>query len=411
MSEQFPFLSPDYALQPQPYWKKLRETEPVFYAEEFGFWVISKHADILELLKDPHTFSSASGPAGGLAENEDGEAAAENGGIGFLPMIQTDPPEHTRIRSLFAKAFTPKRIAEMEPRVAEIAKDLMGEIHQKVRRGEGLDLVDDFASPLPVYVIAQMMGVPLKERHRLRMWSDTMAIGVGAGYSLKQQLGSRREMTEGLSEIIEEARKNPEQDTLISAMIQASEKSESLRDDEILGLSKLLWLAGNETTTNLISNGVMFLLNHPAVLAELQSDRTLIPDFVEEMLRFDGPVMGLFRTATKDVEFRGKHITQGDSLWLLFSSGNLDADNYADPEGFDLHRKNKDHLALGKGIHFCMGSALARLEAKIAFEWLLDLLPYVRLDFERGKRIPVPILSGWVKLPMTVDADALPEIS
>lgn len=359
------------------------------------------------MLKDPYTYSSAAGPGGGLGAGEGGEQRNDNGGVGFLPLIQHDPPEHTRIRSLFAKAFTPKRIAEMEPAVVEIATNLMDELHQKIRNGEALDLVDDFASPLPVYVIAQMMGIPLEERHRLRMWSDSLAIGAGEGYSIQQQLGSRKEMTEGLSEIISAARHNPQANTLISAMLDASEEGENLRTEEILGLSKLLWLAGNETTTNLISNGVVFLLNHPDVLADLRNDRTLISDFVEEMLRYDGPVMGLFRIATRNVEFRGKNISKGDTLWLLFSSGNLDADTYEAPETFDLHRRNKDHLALGKGIHFCMGSALARLEAKVAFEWLVDLLPHMKLDFENGKRIPVPILSGWVKLPMSVDIGAL----
>lgn len=359
------------------------------------------------MLKDPYTYSSAAGPGGGLAAGEDGERSTDNGGMGFLPMIQHDPPEHSRVRSLFAKAFTPKRITEMEPAIVEIAKNLMDELHQKVRNGEALDLVDDFASPLPVYVIAQMMGIPLEERHRLRMWSDSLAIGAGEGYSIKQQLGSRKEMTAGLSEIISAARQNPQANTLISAMLDASEEGESLRTDEILGLSKLLWLAGNETTTNLISNGVVFLLNNPDVLADLRKDKTLIPDFVEEMLRYDGPVMGLFRTATSDVEFRGKRIKKGSTLWLLFSSGNLDADAYKAPEVFNLRRRNKDHLALGKGIHFCMGSALARLEAKVAFEWLIDLLPHMKLDFEKGKRIPIPILSGWVKLPMSIDVAAL----
>jgi len=407
MSDKFPFLSAEYAAQPQPFWKNLRETDPVYYAQEYGFWVISKHEDILEMLKDPHTYSSAAGPGGGLVAGEDGERGNDNGGMGFLPMIQHDPPEHSRIRSLFAKAFTPKRIAEMEPAVVEIAKNLMDELHQKIRNGEALDLVEDFASPMPVYVIAQMMGIPLEERHRLRMWSDSLAIGAGEGYSIKQQLGSRKEMTEGLSEIISAARHNPQANTLISAMLEASEEGENLRTDEILGLSKLLWLAGNETTTNLISNGTVFLLNHADVLEDLRKDKTLIPEFVEEMLRYDGPVMGLFRTATRDVEFRGKVINKGDTLWLLFSSGNLDSHAYDGPETFDLHRRNKDHLALGKGIHFCMGSALARLEARVAFEALVDLIPHMKLDFENGKRIPVPILSGWVKLPMSVDIGAL----
>lgn len=411
MSKEFPFLSAEYAAQPQPYWKKLRETDPVHYAQEYGFWVISKHGDILEMLKDPHTFSSAAGPGGGLGASKDGSPDNDNGGMGFLPMIQNDPPEHTRVRSLFAKAFTPKRIAEMEPAVVDIAKNLIGEIHQKIRNGEALDLVEDFASPLPVCVIAQMMGIPLSERHRLRMWSDSLAIGAGEGYSIQQQLGSRKEMTETLSDIIAQARENPQENTLISAMLDASEEGENLRTDEILGLSKLLWLAGNETTTNLISNGTVFLLNHANVLEDLRQDKTLIPEFVEEMLRYDGPVMGLFRTATKDVEFRGKAIKKGDTLWLLFSSGNLDSHAYDAPETFDLHRRNRDHLALGKGIHFCMGSALARLEARVAFEALVDLIPHMKLDFENGKRIPVPILSGWVKLPMSIDADALQCVS
>jgi cytochrome P450 len=407
MSTEFPFLSAEYAEQPQPFWKNLRDRDPVYYAQEYGFWVISKHADILEILKDPHTYSSADGPGGGLSAGSDGAPEDDNGGMGFLPMIQHDPPEHTRVRSLFAKAFTPKRIDEMEPAVLEIAENLIGEIHQKIRNGEALDLVEDFASPLPVYVIAQMMGIPLSERHKLRMWSDSLAVGAGEGYSIQQQMGSRKEMTETLSDIIAQARENPQENTLISAMIDASEEGENLRTDEILGLSKLLWLAGNETTTNLISNGTVFLLNHANVLEDLRQDKTLIPEFVEEMLRYDGPVMGLFRTATRDVEFRGKDIKKGDTLWLLFSSGNLDSQAYDAPETFDLHRRNRDHLALGKGIHFCMGSALARLEARVAFEALVDLIPHMKLDFDNGKRIPVPILSGWVKLPMSIAADAL----
>ncbi|MEP5764256.1 MAG: cytochrome P450 [Halieaceae bacterium] len=407
MSIEFPFLSAEYAAKPQPYWKNLRDLDPVYYAQEYGFWVISKHADILEMLKDPHTYSSAAGPGGGLTAGSDSAPENDNGGMGFLPMIQNDPPEHTRVRSLFSKAFTPKRIAEMKPAVVEIATNLVGKIHQKIRNGEALDLVDDFASPLPVYVIAQMMGIPLSERHRLRMWSDSLAIGAGEGYSIQQQLGSRKQMTDALSEIIARARENPQENTLITAMIDASEEGENLSTEEILGLSKLLWLAGNETTTNLISNGAVFLLNHSNVLEDLRQDKTLIPAFVEEMLRYDGPVMGLFRTATREVEFKDKVIKEGDTLWLLFSSGNLDSHAYDEPDTFNLHRRNRDHLALGKGIHFCMGSALARLEARVAFEALVDLIPHMKLDFGNGKRIPVPILSGWVKLPMSIDAEAL----
>ncbi|MCR9183903.1 MAG: cytochrome P450 [Halieaceae bacterium] len=407
MYTEFPFLSAEYAAHPQPFWEKLRDSDPVHYAKDYGFWVISRHRDILEMLKDPHTYSSAGGPGGGLTAGNDGAPEKDNGGIGFLPMIQNDPPEHTRVRSIFANAFTPKRIAEMEPTVVAIANNLLAEIHEKIRDGRDLDLVDDFASPLPVYVIAQMMGIPLSERHKLRMWSDSLAIGADEAYTLEQKLGSRKQMTATLSAIISKARDKPQGDTLISAMLNASEKGENLHPGEILGLSKLLWLAGNETTTNLISNGTVFLLNNTEVLEELRRDKKLIPEFVEEMLRFNGPVMGLFRNATRDVEFRGKAIRKGDTLWLLFSSGNLDSRAYDAPERFDLHRRNRNHLALGKGVHFCMGSALARLEARVAFETIVDLIPYMKLSFENGKRIPVPVLSGWIKLPMSISRNAI----
>jgi cytochrome P450 len=404
MSEKFPFLSAEYATTPQPFWTHLRETDPVYYSETYGFWVISKHADILAIAKDPMTFSSSAGPGGGLTAEL---SAEENAGIGFLPMIQNDPPEHTRIRALFTKAFTPKRVSLMEPQINEIAESLMDEIRQKVSSGAELDLVDDFASPLPVYVIAKMMGIPVEERHRLKMWSESMAIGLGEGYSLKQQASSLSEMSKSMKEIVKQARLDPQNDTLIGAMVHATEDGESLRDDELLGLCKLLWLAGNETTTNLISNGAVFLLDNTHILEQLRSDKSLIPEFVEEMLRYNGPVMGLFRTATVDVEMQGKQIKAGDAVWLLFSSGNLDSDAYDEADKFDLHRRNKDHLAMGKGIHFCIGSSLAKLEAKVAFEWLVDVLPHVELKFEQGKRIPVPILSGWVKLPMTIDGKGL----
>jgi len=406
MTDKLPFLSADYASNPKPYWETLRETDPVYYAKEYGFWAITKHADILKILKDPLTFSSSVGPAGGMIKDND-NSHSDNGGVGFLPLLQNDPPEHTRIRAIFAKAFTPKRISEMEPSLEAIANDLLSEIKKKISNHKPIDLVDDFASPLPVLAIAKMMGIPLEERHRLRMWSDSMAIGTGEGYTLKQKALNKDDMTKGLKEIIEEARKHPKEDTLISAMLQASEDNQILMEDEILGLCKLLWLAGNETTTNLISNGAVLLLNRPDLLKELRKNKSLIPEFIEELFRYEAPVMGLFRTATKDVEFNGHHIHQGDSLWLLFSSGNLDEDHYPEPNQFDLHRKNKDHLALGKGIHFCMGSALARLEARIAFEKLVDLLPYATLDFEKGKRIPVPVLNGWLKLPITIGAELL----
>lgn len=399
MNEKLPLLSPEYASSPQEFWRELRESEPVYYAEDLNFWVITRHADIVEIAKDTTTFSSSGGPGGRMAEDVLSE---DEEGIGFLPMIQHDPPEHTRVRSLFAKAFTPKRIADMEGQINDLARDLTEELYKKHEAGQPLDLVNDFASPLPVFVIARMMGIPLTDRSKLRVWSDSMAVGMGEGYSVGQQISAMSSLSRAMEEIVADVRKCPEKDTLIGAMVDAAEEGERLRDDEIVGLSKLLWLAGNETTTNLISNGSVFLLNNPGILEELRNDKELIPLFVEEMLRYEGPVMGLFRNATRDTEFRGKQIREGDSIWLLFSAGNLDPEVFENPDTFDLHRDNHNHLAMGKGVHFCIGSSLAKLEAKVAFEWLVDILPRVRLDFHAGKRIPVPVLSGWVSLPMTL---------
>lgn len=397
MSDVLPLLSPEYAAAPQPFWKKLRETQPVYYAKDYGFWVVSRHADIVAIAKDTDNFSSSGGPAGQMAKSVDSE---ENAGIGFLPMIQNDPPEHGRLRALFAKAFTPKRIATMEPEIYALARELVEDLRNKNRQGEALDLVRDFASPLPVLVIARMLGIPIDERHKLRVWSESMAIGLGEGYSIKEQSSALASLSRTMADIVSRVRTHPIEDTLLGAMVNAVEQADRLRDDEILGLSKLLWLAGNETTTNLISNGVVFLMENPEVLREIQIDKSRIPDFVEEMLRYNGPVVGLFRNATRDVHFRDKMIRAGESIWLLFASGNLDSDVFESPETFDLNRNNHEQLAFGKGIHFCIGSALAKLEARIAFELLADLLPAIHVDVQGGKRIPVPVLSGWVTLPM-----------
>ena len=263
-----------------------------------------------------------------------------------------------------------------------------------------MDLYKDFASPLPVAVIAKLLGIPLDYYDRLKFWNEALGIGAGESYTEKQRFNATTEMNDTLYEIIEEKRFNPADDLISSLVELADEDGGQLKPNELLGFSKLLWIAGNETTTNLITNAAVVLQEQPEIIEKLQNDKTLVPKFVEEALRYVGPVNGLFRRVTRDLEYKGKKFKKNDNVWIMFASANRDERHFESPESFILERSPNDHLSLGKGVHFCMGAALARLEAQIAFECLVDVLPSFQLKPEEGLHIPVPVLRGWLKLPM-----------
>lgn len=395
-TELFPMLDPDYIDNPEPYWQQLREKAPLYWSEEFNFWVVTRYEDVDNFAKRPEDFSSSSGPGGGLrADNTSAEDV-----VGFLPMIQNDPPEHTRLRSIFSKSFTSRRIAQLESEIRELAAQLMADLQSKSSAGKAVDLYKDFASPLPVAVIAKLLGIPLDYYDRLKFWNEALGIGAGESYTEKQRFNATTEMNDTLYEIIEEKRFNPADDLISSLVELADEDGGQLKPNELLGFSKLLWIAGNETTTNLITNAAVVLQEQPEIIEKLQNDKTLVPKFVEEALRYVGPVNGLFRRVTRDLEYKGKKFKKNDNVWIMFASANRDERHFESPESFILERSPNDHLSLGKGVHFCMGAALARLEAQIAFECLVDVLPSFQLKPEEGLHIPVPVLRGWLKLPM-----------
>lgn len=404
MNDVFPLSSPAYADNPFPFWLHLRESQPVYWSEAYRFWVITRYDDIVELALRPDLLSSSIGAAGGMEGREADAGAADS--VGFLPMIQHDPPEHTRLRSLLKRSFTSRRMAELEPHIASIAGELAAAVRQRLAAGETVDLYEDFASPLPVTVIAELLGIPEERRRQLRFWNRATGVGSGEGFSEQQKIGANRQMSGMLEELIEERRAEP-RDDLISSLVQvAAEEGGNLRASELLGFCKLLWIAGNETTTNLITNGALILQDRPDLVAALAADKSRVPLFVEEALRFEGPVNGLFRQVTGDFEFRGQALRAGDAVWLLWASGNRDALHYDRPDEFVLDRNPRDHLAFGHGIHFCLGAHLARLEARVAFETLVELLPECRCLPARGKRLPTPILRGWLELPAVPAAGA-----
>lgn len=393
-----PLLDPSYVSDPRPFWQRLRDEAPVLRSEAFGFWVVSRYDDVLAVVRNHEDFSSAIGPAGGLSA-EAQERNDAGAGVGFLPMIQNDPPDHGRLRSVLSRAFSPRRVAAMEPRIGELARDLAAGVRRRHAEGRDVDLYRDFASPLPVIVIAELLGVPESDRERLSFWAGATGVGSGGKYSMDVRAKVVEEIDACLEGLIAERRRSPSED-LVSALVQIShDDGQKVRDDELLGFCKLLWIAGNETTTNLITNTAVLLDRRPELRRACGSP-SLLPGFVEEALRCETPVSGLFRRATRDVELGGQKIGEGDPVWILFGSANRDPRHFDDPERFDPGRKPNDHLALGFGIHFCLGAALARLEARVAFEALAPLLDEFALEPESGERIPTPILRGWLKLPM-----------
>ncbi len=387
MEELLPFNEPDYVADPYPYWERLRNEAPVYWCEANKFWAITRYDDVLDVLHDPARFSSGGGPAG-------------SADMPRMPLIQDDPPHHDRLRRILSKAFTPRTTAEREERVREIAQGLVDELRVGAAAGEPIDLVRAFSGPFPVSVIAEILGIPKELRDRLRLWHASSSVTGAKEVGDADPPTVMREMHATLAELIE-ARRKERHDDLFSALIEASETDESpLKPDELVGLCQLLWTAGNETTSNLLSNAALVLQENPELLETVRSEPTRIPAIVEEMLRLQSPINGLARTATEDVELQGEKIRRGDIMMVMFASANRDPRHFERADEFDPDRSPNDHLALSHGIHFCLGSHLARLEARVGLEALGELLPSVQLKPEAGARIPFGILRGWLHLPL-----------
>lgn len=390
-----PLFTPGFIAAPFSYWADYRRTAPVFWSAEHGVWVVSCCEDVEYMLADTATFSSASSISG--IRSGATEVA------GFLPMIQNDPPEHTRLRSLLARSFTSSRIAGLEGSMHDLARKLLADMMAKLERGEPADFYKDFASPLPVSVIAQLLGIPPEFHARMQFWNQALGV-TGELEDAGTRATMNSEMNDTLALLIEQKRASPSDDLISSLVSIADDGGTRLRPDELLGFCRLLWIAGNETTTNLICNAAIFLQAHPEIADRLRADRELIVPFVEEALRLEGPVNGLFRVVTRDTDYKGNRLKAGDNVWLLYGSANRDESRYDGAADFRIERQPNQHLAFGKGIHFCLGAPLARLEARVAFEHLVGVLPGFRIHADKGTRLPVPVLRGWLSLPVSVAA-------
>jgi cytochrome P450 len=388
-----------YLIDPYATYRRLREKDPIHRSRLFNGWVVSRHADIVDLLRH----SALSADDRNLAnyeknrqrriregvESEDSEEA--------FSMLRLDPPDHTRLRTLVSKAFTPRAVEALRPRVEHLVDELVGAM------GAEADIIADLAVPLPVTVIAEMLGIPAEDRAQFKAWSDDIAVTVGLTTldDLRRANRAQAELNAYLAPIIEERRREPRED-LLSALVRAEEEGDRLTLAEVFSTISLLLVAGNETTTNLIGNGLLALMRNPEQFQVLRDAPALVPGAVEELLRYDSPVQLTSRAVLEDFEFRGRSFRKGQEVDVLLGSANRDPEVFADPDRLDVTRTDVRHLSFGHGIHYCLGAPLARLEGGIAFAALVTRFRAIRQNGKarRGRNI---VLRGLTRLPVKLE--------
>jgi len=360
----------NFRANPYPHYRALLAGPPRVLDMGYKFALVARYADVRAILMDYATFSSVQPTGVGFEEQIKvfGDAPT---------MLGSDPPTQTRLRRLVSRDFTPRRIRELEPRIREIAKNL---IDAAERKGE-FDVMADLANPLPVMVISDLLGVPPEEYQQFKNWSDKIveADNTLPGMPIPDEIKNAfTELKAYFSAEIVRRRGNPGPD-LVSALVAAHDEAEALSADELLQFVVLLLLAGNETTTNLIGNGMLALGRNPDSMAAIRSKPALMRGAIEEMLRYDGPVQATFRTATKDTVIGGTPINSGMGAFVIIAAANRDPAQFNDPERFDITREPNEHMAFGEGIHFCIGAPLARMEGSIAIGAALERFPNLRL--------------------------------
>jgi len=337
----FDLTSKDVLANPYPTYQRLRERDPVHRMRLVNAWVLTRYEDVQAVLQDHHRFSNQEAGAGDREYTKD------------RSMLDLDPPDHTRLRSLVSKAFTPRSVAALGPRIEKIVEGLLDDVNGEDR----FDLIDSFAFPLPIIVIAEMLGVPAEDLDRFKDWSNDIVLSLEPILTREQRVRFRRseqELYEYFEGIIALRRQDP-QDDLVSALLAAEEEGDRLSHGELLATLLLLLVAGNETTRNLIGNGMLALLRNPGELQRLKREPELIETAIDELLRYDSPVQLDGRTALEDVELRGKIIHTGQQVVSVVGAANRDPAAFSDPDRLDIGREEKSHISFGRGIHYCLG--------------------------------------------------------
>ena len=376
---------------PYPVYRSIRDQAPAYHDDELDFWALSRFGDVIEALHAPATFLSGDGI------NLEGQARSP-----YPMIIAMDPPRHDQLRALIARGFTARPVAANGPNIRRLA----GELIDGFAAAGRVEFVDSYSGALPLLVIGSLLGIERDGLAEFRRLGDALMNQDPADPpSIEAGKAASAAILEGIGAILDERRRAP-RDDLVSALISATVDGEGLSEDEIIGFCYLLILAGTETTANLLANGVMALAGHPGQRAELRADPSLIPGAVEEMLLWDSPVQSDARTMARPVELHGRVIPEGEKVLLLFGSAGRDEREFRDPDRFDVHRRIERHLTFGHGIHYCLGAALARLEAQITFEELLARIPDWEVDGDARSldRIRSYMVRGPARLPLTFTA-------
>ena len=372
-----------YAGDPYPAYAWMRTHAPAYFDDTNSMWGLSRYDDVVEASKHPEIFSSADGSR----PHTPGDPS----------MINQDEPRHTRQRRLVNKGFTPRQVAEHEPRIRAIANELIDAVAPRGR----CDFVQDIAAPLPMIIIAEMLGVRTEDRHLLQHWSDELIKGAdGPANVTPAVLAAFDDFVVYTRDVIAARRVTPRND-LISILVHAEIDGDRLSDDEIIFESLLLMIGGNETTRNVISGAMEVLIQHTDQCAALRADPAQIPVAVEEFLRWVTPILNMRRTATREVNVHGQTIRAGDQVLLMYGAANRDVRIFREPDRFDVTREPNPHIAFGFGPHFCLGASLARLEIRVMFEELLRRLPDITLTLGAAAvRTPSSFIRGIQRMPV-----------
>jgi cytochrome P450 len=359
----------------------------VYWCEGAGYWAITRYDDGVRIHRDPETFCSGQGMTMRGGELEDVKDVDT--------LITIDPPRHTRQRQLVSRAFTPRAVANLEPRIRTIVDELL----DRVRPGDTIDFVDAVAAPLPIIVIAELLGVPIEDRDRFIAWTNTSVGRADPEYAQDEAMAALGGQYEYFVDIVEQRRRQPKDD-LISRLVAVQADVDDFSADDLLNLCFLLLAAGNETTRNLISGGLLALIEYPGEKEKLLSGEGSIESAIEEMLRWWNPVIHMARTLTRDVTIRDRQVRAGDQVVMFYGSLNRDEDVFgADADSFRVDRDPNPHVAFGFGQHFCLGANLARLEARVMLEQLLERFPNPALGGE-VQRLRSTMIHGIKHMPV-----------
>src|SRR5882762_3557554 len=387
-------MDPEFLADPYPTYRRLRSGDPVHH-NPLGFWVLTRYEDVVTVLRDQRFVKE---PIATFVAARVGVPVPA--GIG-LSMLDRDPPDHTRLRGLVSKAFTPRVVERLRAHIQQIVDGLLARVEGK----GSMDLIEEFAYPLPVTVICEMLGVPVEDHERFKAWGLDIARGLDAillppdSEVAQRSLAGRRALADYFRGLIAERRASP-RDDMLSGLIAAEEAGDKLDEDELLATCILLLVAGHETTVNLIGNGTLALLRHPDELRRLRENPALIASAVEELLRYDGPVQRTARIPSAAVAIGGLTIEAGEMVMPFIGAADRDPAHFPDPDRLDIARSDNRHIAFGLGIHFCLGAPLARLEGQIAINTLVQRLPKLALATDRPEYRQSLTLRGLKTLPV-----------